>query len=420
MKAQIAVETHKLSRPLHWPPEGVTRVPYRIFSDPEIYTLEQERIFRGPMWHFLCLELDVPNPGDFRTTFVGETPVIVTRDGAGALNAMVNRCAHKGALVCHQTRGNRKALTCAYHSWSYDLKGNLTGLAFRHGLRGKGGMPEDFDLARHGLERLRVESFCGLIFGTFSEETVPLPDFLGSEIQANISRVLGRPYRLLGYQSQFLHYNWKLYGENIRDSYHATLLHLFYTTFNINRLDMDGGIRLSDHGWHHMSYAKSATLNPAEEYASGKIHAAREGTELADPALLETWPEFEDGITHSIQSIFPTLGVQMTLNSLAVRFLVPRGVGRSELFWMFLGYQDDEEWQTHIRLKQGNLTGPAGLVSLEDGCVPNFVQRGIEGSEGGEAFLEMGGTEVAPSENSRATETAVRGFWQGYREFMAF
>ena len=61
--------------------QGVTRAPYRLFSDPDIYELEQTQIFRGQVWSFLCLEVEIPNPGDYRTTTVGETPVVVTRDG---------------------------------------------------------------------------------------------------------------------------------------------------------------------------------------------------------------------------------------------------------------------------------------------------------------------------------------------------
>ena len=79
---------------LRWPAEGVSRVPYRLFADPEINALEQERIFRGRVWHFLCLEIEIAQPGDIRLATVGETPVIVTRDGDGQVHAMVNRCAH--------------------------------------------------------------------------------------------------------------------------------------------------------------------------------------------------------------------------------------------------------------------------------------------------------------------------------------
>ena len=112
--------------------------------------------------------------------------------------------------------------------------------------------------------------------------------------------------------------------------------------------------------------------------------------------------------------------VQFTLNSLAVRFYQPRGPEETELFWIYLGYEDDGEEMTQRRLRQSNLTGAAGLVSLEDGCINEFVQRGVRGSGDVNAFLEMGGRDVEPSETSRATEVAIRGFWTGYRRCMGF
>ena len=264
---------------LVWPQGGVTRVPFRVFADPAIYAEEQRRLFRGPIWNFLCLEIEIPNPGDWRLASVGEVPVVVTRDEHGAIHAMVNRCAHKGALVCLQERGNAKSLTCVYHSWSYDLAGRLQSVAFRHGVRGKGGMPEDLDTAQHRLEPLRVEVFCGLVFGTFSDATVPVEDYLGETMARMIRRNLGRPLRMLGMHSQIIHNNWKLYAENVRDLYHATLLHTFYTTFKVNRLDMDGGMLLSDDGRHSISYAKRGTLRQSEEYQ--KVHSAQYNSALA-------------------------------------------------------------------------------------------------------------------------------------------
>lgn len=412
--------TQALKEPLVWPEEGVARVPFRVFSDPEIYALEQERIFRGPVWHFLCTESEVAEPGAIRTTWLGETPIIVTRDQDRKLHAMVNRCAHKGALVCLKKQDRRDSLTCVYHAWNYALDGQLKSVAFRKGLHGKGGMPEDFDPARHRLEPLRVEAFCGLVFGTRSEQAEPLADFLGAPMMKFMSRNLGRPLRILGVHSQMIHNNWKLYAENVRDSYHATLLHTFYTTMKVNRLDMDGGIILSERKWHHISYTKRSTLRPAEEYAQAKVHSAQFDSRLSGPALLEAWDEFDDGITHSIQTLFPTLVVQFTLNSLAVRFFVPRGVDKTELFWIFLGYEGDNAAQARMRVMQGNLTGAAGLVSLEDGCINEFVQRGTRTSPRQAAFIEMGGRDAASNESSRATEAGVRGFWHGYRSIMGF
>ena len=98
---------------LWYGPKRTWRGSHSDCSDREIYELELERIFKGPVWHFLGLEIDLPNPGDFKTTTMGEMPIIVTR---ARLHAMVYRCDQKGALVCLKERGNAKDLTCAYHS----------------------------------------------------------------------------------------------------------------------------------------------------------------------------------------------------------------------------------------------------------------------------------------------------------------
>lgn len=215
--------TTELKEPLTWPEEGVSRVPYRVFYDEDIYAMEHEKIFRGPIWNYLCLDIEIPEPGDYKTSFIGEIPVIVARDMDGEIHAMVNRCAHKGALVCLKERGNERMLTCVYHSWSFDLTGQLRGVAFRNGSHGKGGMPDDFDLAKHRLEPIRVELFCGMIFGTFSDETPPFETFLGERMSGFVKRSMGRPIKLLGVHSQLMHHNWKLYAENLRDSWKSVV-----------------------------------------------------------------------------------------------------------------------------------------------------------------------------------------------------
>ena len=134
--------------PTLWPDDDVSRVPYRVYSDPGIHVREQERIFRGPTWNFLCLEAEIPNPGDYRTSVIGDAPIVVVRGRDGGINALVNRCAHKGALVCYKPRGTVSEFTCVYHNWTYDLDGSLTGVAFRRGVRGEGGMEAGFEPAR--------------------------------------------------------------------------------------------------------------------------------------------------------------------------------------------------------------------------------------------------------------------------------
>jgi len=90
-------------RGVAWPSNGLTEIPFRLYTDPEQYQIEQERIFKGPTWNFLCLAAEIANPGDYVATTVGETSVIVTRDGEGQINAIVNRCAHLSRPIDRRT-----------------------------------------------------------------------------------------------------------------------------------------------------------------------------------------------------------------------------------------------------------------------------------------------------------------------------
>jgi phenylpropionate dioxygenase-like ring-hydroxylating dioxygenase large terminal subunit len=402
-----------------WSDTTNTRVPYAVFTDPGVYAAEHKRLFRGPVWNFLALETEIPAPGDFKTTFVGEIPVIVNRGHDGAVNALVNRCAHRGSLVCHDKKGNKRLFVCAYHNWSYDAAGALKGVAFKDGVKGQGGMDADFDMAAHGLERLRVANFRGMLFGTFSDDTPDIESYLGPDMCAYASRVFNRPVRIIGQYSQLLRCNWKLMMENVRDTYHAAILHLFYNTFGLNRLSMEGGIVMDERGWHHVSYSKIATDDIAgTDYATGKIHNMRSDLALADPSVAAFVPEFADGISTHIQSVFPAFLIQQIQNCIGVRQLVPRGVDRAELFWTLLGYEDDTEEMAAVRRKQSNMVGPAGYVSLEDGAVLDFVQRALREKPDGGTVMVLGGDTIEKETTHRATETSVRAYWRAYREVM--
>jgi anthranilate 1,2-dioxygenase large subunit len=407
---------------LEWPAAGNTRVPYRVFSDPEVYREELARIFLGPTWQFLALAQDLPEPGDYLTTFLGETPVIVTRGHDGEIRAMVNRCAHRGNLVCLKRRGHADSLTCVYHAWRYDLAGNLDSVAFRRGVAGKGGMPAEFRLEEHGLKKLRVDHFGPLVFGTLSPEAPPLGDYIGNLIGSRIHRVLHGTPKILGTTSQILHNNWKLYFENVRDTYHATLLHSFFATFRISRLTSGGGVDIAENGAHHASYTRNK-VELVDAATSDRLYAdipsLRENFRLADPSFVGTADEFGDDTTTQILSLFPNFVLQQIQNSIALRLVLPKGPDKTELQWIYLGFEEDDAAMTERRLAQANLSGPAGYVSMEDGAVGNFIQRAIRGSEDEHSVLEMGGF-AHVSEANRTTEASVRGFWHAYRPLMGF
>ncbi|GMA62770.1 aromatic ring-hydroxylating dioxygenase subunit alpha [Alicyclobacillus fastidiosus] len=411
--------TERLSD-FQWPTEGVTRVPYRVFLDRDIYELEQERLYRGQTWNFVGLEIELAQPGDFKTNFVGDTPIVVTRDKEGNLRSFVNRCAHRGSMVCLENSGNRLSFSCPYHLWSYDSTGALRGVPFQHGISGKGGMEEGFRMSEHSLQTLNVTTYNGLVFVSFQQDMPSIETYLGQRMRENIDRVFNRPIQLLGYNHQYLQNNWKLYFENVKDSYHASLLHLFFATFGLNRLSQKGGIEVDETGGHHISFTKMNTDEGREgEYQKSNLRSYQSKFTLEDESLLAGRPEFDDGVTLAIQTIFPNLVVQQIYNTLAVRQIVPKGPSETELIWTYFGYADDDDTMRNIRVKQSNLIGPAGLISMEDGAIGEIVQKGVIRDEDQSSFVEMGGTGVESQEH-RVTETSIRGFWQQYRAFMNF
>ena len=406
--------------PRAWPGATLARVPYWVYQDEPNYRAELRRIFEGPTWNFVCLESDVERAGSFRTTFVGEMPVIVVRGEDGRINAFENRCAHRGALIALDDTGSAKHFQCIYHAWTYDLCGNLTGIAFEKGSHGRGGMPAGFSKGEHGPRKLRTATLHGLVFATLSSDTPPLETYLGEEIRGRIARVLRRPLRVLGRFVQVLPNNWKLYVENVKDTYHASLLHAFFGTFRITRLTQGGGVLVSADGGHHVS----TTINRAEDrtstaYRDQGIRSEREGYRLLDPSLLDGVDEFGDGIQLQILTVFPGFVLQQIQNSLAVRQVLPKGPGAMELHWTYVGFDDDGPDMQRRRLKQSNLVGPAGYVSMEDGCVGGFVQRGAAAAPEELSVVNMGG-EDAESQDTRATEASVRGFWKAYRRHMGY
>jgi len=405
--------------PRTWP-ESLARVPYWVYQDTDNYQQELRRIFEGAVWNFVGLESDVTRPGDYRTTFIGEMPVIVVRDADGGINAFENRCAHRGALIALDDTGTAKRFQCVYHAWSYDLKGNLVSIAFEKGAQGRGGMPPSFCKDEHGPRKLRTTTLNGLVFATLSDETPPIEDYLGEQILGRVRRVLRAPIRVLGRTVQVLPNNWKLYAENVKDTYHASLLHAFLGTFRLSRFTQAGGILVSPDGAHHAS----TTIDRPEDrtstdYRDQGIRTEKIGYRLEDPSVFDGVAEFGDDIKLQILTIFPSFVLQQIQNCLAVRQIVPKGLESMELHWTYIGFEDDTPEMHRRRLKQSNLVGPAGFVSMEDGCVGGFVRRGAAAAADELSVINMGG-DGTESQDTRATEASVRGFWKAYRRHMGY
>jgi anthranilate 1,2-dioxygenase large subunit len=399
-----------------WPSDGISEVPFRVYTDQAQYDREQERLFKGETWNYLCLEVELANPGDYITTTVGEVAVLVVRARDGAVNAFVNRCVHRGNLLCLEQRGNVKEFSCIYHGWIYDLSGALTGVAFEHGVQRKGGMPPEFKKEDHRLPRLRTAVLGGLVFGTFSDATPDLETWLGPDVTRGLTRVMNRTPYVLGRNTQILPNNWKLYFENVKDTYHASILHLFLTTFKINKLTMPGGIYINRDGGNHYTYAMLDYAAEDREYKDAGLRSESE-FRLEDRSVIESVDEYGDGVSVQILTIMPGMVLQQVRNTIAIRVIRPRGVDRTELEWIHLGFDGDDEAMTERRLRQGNLIGPAGYIAMEDGCIGGFVQRSLRYNDDGQGIVMMGG-HGAESQNFKASESAIRGFWKHYRALM--
>lgn len=399
-----------------WPQEGLARVPYWVYCDEDIYAREQDLIFAGRAWSYVGLSAEVANPGDFKTTFIGDKPVVVTRDEDGGINVVVNRCAHRGVEFCKHASGNAREFMCPYHQWVYDLKGNLMGVPFRRGVNRKGGMPKDFKLEDNGLQTLKVCERGGVIFASFDASTEPFEDYLGPSMLGLFDRVFdGRELRVLGHMRQRTPSNWKLMFENIKDPYHASLLHVFLVTFGLFRADQPSEVKMDETGRHGALISRKGEQKASAETAEMKSFKA--DMVLNDPSLLTPVKEFPGDATVVMQTIWPNLIVQQQSNTLATRQIVPRGPNAFDLHWTFFGYADDDEEMTKIRLRQANLMGPAGLVSIDDSEVMEASQAGIKPYPEGRGVLEMGGTEVR-DEDHIVTEAAIRGFYKYYRDVM--
>lgn len=409
----------KHAKPI-WERPDYSKIPYRLYHDPEIYEQEQERIFRGPAWTVLGLEAEIPRPGDYRIAYAGELPVVFNRDAEGRINAFVNRCAHRGAEIVREPYGNVKDFTCIYHSWCYSAQGDLIGVPFMRGVQGKGGMPSDFSMQDYGLRKLRVASFHGLIFGTFRDDAEPIEQYLGPLLVENVGEILGRPIRLLGYQRQRIYANWKMYLENVRDAYHASLLHEFNRTFGLSRLTQTSGGYMDERHRHAMLFqfkGSDAEEAARKAYKDGQVQRGEYMT-LKDESLVQAIKENKTGVSTRIISIFPNAVVHQIANCLGVRRVRTRGPGELEIEFVLFGYQDDDAAMTAHRVYQANMVGPAGLISMEDGEALERVQRATCPDPSGAGIAEMGGKGALMNLDTRVNEMPVRGFWSYYSELM--
>jgi 3-phenylpropionate/trans-cinnamate dioxygenase alpha subunit len=194
-----------------------------VFSDPALYELEKQRVF-GRSWLLLGHVSQLPKPGSFLRTYMGEESVLVTRDRSGRIHAHLNACRHRGYQVCQEDRGTAQRFQCRYHGWTYDSDGSLAIVPGEESIYYK-----EIDKRQWGLVPVaRVETYKGLIFGNFDPDSPTLGAFLG-DMAWYLDIILDRREggtELLGPQRWRIASNWKVVAENhCGDEYHVGFAH---------------------------------------------------------------------------------------------------------------------------------------------------------------------------------------------------
>lgn len=402
-----------------WPNDDLSEIPDWIYTDQGIYDLEVEKIFHGRTWNYVALEAEVPDPGNFIRSNVGPTPVVVARADDGSINVFENRCSHRAAEFCRELRGQTKEFVCPYHQWTYDLKGNLAGIPFRRGVNGKGGMPSDFKSADHGPRKLKVTTHRGVVFASYAEDVEPLTDYFGPEILREFEATFdGRKLKLLGYYRHSLPGNWKLYHENLRDPYHATLLHTFLVTFGLLSPGNRSLMLMDERGRHgYMASAKSDAKNMSSD-TKKEMRAYKEGMTLKESRFMDFIEEFDSPWSVIMATIWPNLIIQREMNTLGIRHIVPTGPHEFIMKWTMFGFEGDDEEMTRHRLRQGNLMGPAGFLGLEDNEAIKFVQDGMQRVPNGKHLVKLDPAHPAGSSETVISESAIRAMYKYWRQEM--
>jgi phenylpropionate dioxygenase-like ring-hydroxylating dioxygenase large terminal subunit len=201
------------------PPPGavaVPTIPAERYHDAWLFELERERVWRRT-WLFAAHASELPAPGDHVTFDRSGAPIVLVRGNDGETRAFYNSCRHRGAPVVRDRCGTSRRLTCQYHSWSYDLTGELRAVPEARSF-------VDLDTSELGLVPVRCETWEGWVFVNEDPGSAPLTEFLGPLCEQMVE-VDGPSLRKLGTQVHQVAVNWKAMVDAFLEVYHIRTVH---------------------------------------------------------------------------------------------------------------------------------------------------------------------------------------------------
>lgn len=347
-------------------------VSRRAFTEQSVYELEKKHIF-GSQWLYLAHESQVKEKGDFVTAFMGETPVIVARGANGTINVSVNSCSHRGLAVCRADRGRAARLTCPYHAWSYSLDGALVGIPQQKAIQ------RPTDKSALGLKRVpRVESYRGLIFGSFNSDIEPLEGYLGNmrfyldsyfDRFADGVEVLGVPHKWR------IAANWKLPVENqLGDVGHGPFLHsaILGGTPAVEEIENYGFNVVPEPGHGAAIRLLPETHSDAQRMWGDEMGSAALFSAETKAFLAETQAQVEarlgpvrarmKGLTFGVYPNLSFLWANSTL-----RISHPRGPSQVEYWsWWVVPAGAPDAVKRQLQRVYSSFFGPGGILEQED------------------------------------------------------
>ena len=190
-------------------------VDSRIYTDEQLFVEEREKIF-NKCWIIACHESEVPNAYDYRTFYhPGGTPLFVVRGEDMQVRSFYNVCPHRGNTLLYDPVGNAKRITCIFHAWSFDTKGNCTDIS-----REEQGFQKRFCKADAGLREVRAEiGFGGFVWVNTDDNACTLGEYIGNSLDM-LQENMSMPLEVFHYHKAVVDTNYKLWHDTNSEFYH--------------------------------------------------------------------------------------------------------------------------------------------------------------------------------------------------------